>query len=393
LFSDLYEYDLERDGETRLTHGQRAYNASVSPDGSKLVFVVNKDGTTNLATMAVDGGDITLLTSFDGGEQVYHPQWSPSGDRIIFDYSIKDGRDIATVRPDGSEFTFLVQGTDDSRCAAFTPDGLRALFSSDRTGIFNVYAMDLESGDINQLTNVLGGAFYPAMNAQGDLLYSLYTSGGYKLYSISEPESSPGVDMHYIPTAHMVPTGGSDALAMVSGTEVREQFDWDALNSYDDTSPSKSESRPYSNIFGGISVVPFLRIDNYNPTSTGIELLKPGVYLFSNEILEKTGFFSGAAINTRLERDLFFQFFYRGQIPLLYQIGLEPVASLEVYNVTRKTEGRAAIGAAVVPLESTLDLLEFNIALNQRALSQFTEAELRYRHSRYTSILNSFTLP
>ena len=47
----------------------------------------------------------------------------------------------------------------------------------------------------------------------------------------------------------------------------------------------------------------------------------------------------------------------------------------------------------MVPLESTLDLLEFNIALNQRALSQFTEAELRYRHSRYTSILNSFTLP
>jgi hypothetical protein len=393
LFSDLYEYDFERDRETRLTRGQRAYNPSVSPDGSKLVFIVNNDGTTNLATMAADGGDITLCTSFDGGEQVYHPQWSPSSDRIIFDHSIKDGRNIATVRPDGSEFTFLVQGTDDSRCAAFTPDGSRALFSSDRTGIFNVYAMDLESGETKQLTNVLGGAFYPAMNAQGNLLYSLYTSGGYKLYSINEPDSIHDVDMHYIPTAHIVPTGRSDALAMVSGSEVRDQYDWDALNSYDDTTPSKSDSRPYSNIFGGISVVPFLRIDNYNPTSTGIELLKPGVYLFSSEILEKTGFFAGAAINTRLERDLFFQFFYRGQIPLLYQIGLEPVASLEVYNVTRKTEGIAAIGAAAVPLESTLDLLEFDIALNQRAISQFTEAELRYRHSRYTSILNSFTLP
>jgi hypothetical protein len=98
-------------------------------------------------------------------------------------------------------------------------------------------------------------------------------------------------------------------------------------------------------------------------------------------------------MNTRLERDLFLQFYYRGQIPLLYQLGLEPVASIELYNVTRKTEGAAAIGESLLQLESTLDLLEFNFALNQRALSQFSETELRYRHSRYTSILNSFTLP
>jgi hypothetical protein len=393
LYFDLYSYDIKEETEERLTSGKRVMNPSLSPDGAQLVCVVNKDGTTNLATMPVDGDELTLITSFSEGEQVYHPQWSPAGDRIVFDYSVKDGRDIATVRPDGSDLILLVSGSDDSRCATFTRDGSGVLFSSDRTGIFNIYSLDLASGETRQLTNVLGGAFYPTMNARGDLLYSLYTSRGYKIYSLAEPEPVPDMDIDYIPAAGSAPLRESDVLAMASGGDLRNQFDWNALNSYDDTRLPETASRSYSNIFGSISVVPFLRIDNYNPTSKGIELLKPGVYLFSNEILEKTGFFAGAAMNTRLERDLFLQFYYRGQIPLLYQLGLEPVASIELYNVTRKTEGAAAIGESLLQLESTLDLLEFNFALNQRALSQFSETELRYRHSRYTSILNSFTLP
>ena len=393
LFYDLYEYDLGEEREKRLTSGTRAMNPSLSPDGSTLVCVVNRDGTTNLATMPVEGGELSLITSFAGGEQVYHPQWSPAGDRIVFDYSIKDGKDIASIRPDGSDLTFLVSGSDDARCATFTPDGSRVLFSSDRTGIFNIYSLELASGEMRQLTNVLGGAFYPTMNVRGDLLYALYTSGGYKIYSMTEAEPVPEFKGDYIPTAQSAPMRESDVLAMASGGDVRNQFDWNALNSYDDTLLPETASRSYSNIFGRVSVVPFLRIDNYNPTSKGIELLKPGVYLFSNEILEKTGFFAGAAMNTRLERDLFLQFYYRGQIPLLYQVGLEPVASIELYNVTRKTQGSAAIGQSLLQLESTLDLLEFNFALTQRALSQFSETELRYRHSRYTSILNSFTLP
>ncbi|MGB6032171.1 MAG: hypothetical protein WBH55_05005, partial [Bacteroidota bacterium] len=393
LYFDLYEYEIEEEREKRLTTGKRAMNPSLSPDGSQLVCVVNRDGTTNLATMPIEGGELTLITSYSEGEQVYHPHWSPAGDRIVFDYSIKDGRDIASIRPDGSDLTYLVSGSDDSRCATVTPDGSQVLFSSDRTGIFNIYSMELASGEIKQLTNVLGGALYPTMNSRGDLLYSLYTSRGYKIYSITGTEPLPDLDIHYIPFARTAPMRESDVLAMASGGDIRNQFDWNALNSYDDTLLPEDESRSYSNIFGSVSIVPFLRIDNYNPTSKGIELLKPGVYLFSNEILEKTGFFAGAAVNTRLERDLFLQFYYRGQIPLLYQLGLEPVASVELYNVTRKTQGDAAIGESLLQLESTLDLLEFNFALNQRALSQFSETELRYRHSRYTSILNSFTLP
>ncbi|MEK9138802.1 MAG: DPP IV N-terminal domain-containing protein, partial [Bacteroidota bacterium] len=123
--SDLYVYDLEKEKEDRLTHGKRAMSPSLSPDGGTLVFVVNKDGSTNLATMKLGGSDYKEITMYSRGEQVYDPEWSPTGDMIVFDYSIKDGRDIAWVRPDGSDLQFLLTGSDDSRSAVFTADAKR----------------------------------------------------------------------------------------------------------------------------------------------------------------------------------------------------------------------------------------------------------------------------
>ena len=72
----------------------------------------------------------------------------------------------------------------------------------------------------------------------------------------------------------------------------------------------------------------------------------PGLYIFSNDVLEKIGFFAGAAINRQLERDLFLQFFYRDKIPLLYALGIAPQASAEIYNVTRKTGNEISLPAS-----------------------------------------------
>ncbi|MCX6573476.1 MAG: protein kinase, partial [Candidatus Aminicenantes bacterium] len=99
---------------------------TVSPDGKQIAFVSNRDGSTNLAVMNLDGTGYREITLYANGEQVYNPSWSPSGDRIVFDYSVRDGRDIAWVRPDGADLEFLVTGDDDSRAARFSNDG-RAL--------------------------------------------------------------------------------------------------------------------------------------------------------------------------------------------------------------------------------------------------------------------------
>jgi hypothetical protein len=391
FYADLYEYNLEAKEEKRLTFGKRALSPSVSPDGLTLACVVGEDGTTNIATMKTDGSDFRFVTRYSQGEQVYNPEWSPDGRRILFDFSVKDGRDIGWVGPDGGDLRFLVTGPDDSRDAVFSSDGSKIIFTSDRTGVFNLYELDIESGEIAQVTNVLGGAFMPSMNRDGKLAYSAYTSAGYKLYLMHQAEVLPEGEYHYVPASNQEPSGGT-LYASNGAPPSTPQFDWKTMRSYDDTQLPEVESRPYRSRYTSLSFVPFVRVDNYNPRNKAIDVIKPGVYLFSNDVLEKTGLFAGVALNARLERDLFFQFFYRGKVPLLYGLGLEPVASLELYNVTRKTDNVISLPASTIPVDISYNLLEFDVALHETFTNGIL-ADLRYAHSRYTSVIESFVNP
>jgi Tol biopolymer transport system component len=388
--NDLYVFDLQDEEEKRLTFGKRAMSPSVSPDGSTLVFVVSGDGTTNLAMMKVDGSDFKQITTYSKGEQVYDPEWSPDGGKIVFDYSMKDGRDIAWVRPDGTDLQYLITGSEDSRSAVFTPDGKRIIFSSDRTGISNLYVCDLETRKVEQLTNVLGGAFLPTVNGAGEIVYSAYTSKGYKLFHLAKAEPMPDGGYHYLPPMNAEEIGSTGPLAMASTAASTAQFDWRKLRSYDDTNVTVPESKPYRNVFTSLTIVPFLRFDNYNRKNRALDVFKPGVYLFSNDVLDKVGFFAGAAVNRLLERDLFLQFNYRGKVPGLFQIGLEPSLAAEVYNITRKTDNVLTLGADAAPVDITYNLLEFDFVINQPFISQFSNVEFRYIHSRYTATIENF---
>jgi hypothetical protein len=285
----------------------------------------------------------------------------------------------------------VAAGPDDARNATFSHDGRHIYFSSDRTGIFNIYRAAPDGGSVEQITNVLGGALYPTVNPAGDIVYAAYTSGGYKLYNLPDPGVLTEGESSYVRTGAPPAVRHADVVAMTGGPVA--QFDWVPLRSYDDSAAPDLPHRPYRSRFTSLSVVPFLRVDNYNARSKGTDLLKGGVYLFSSDILDKTSFFAGAAINPRLERDLFLQFFYRGQIPLLYRLGLEPTASAELYNVTRKTDNRIELPASTIPVDVTYNLLEFDFVLNHRFVSQFSQVEFRYMHSRYTSVIESFLNP
>ncbi len=398
--SDIYVYDLEKEEETRLTFGVRAMTPSVAPDGKKLAFVVGKDGASNLAVLNLDYGEAEYsvlpqpasfrrLTSFVNGEQVYAPKWSPNGDRIVFDYSIRDGRDVAWIRPDGSEMEFLVSGDDDARNAVFTPDGSRILFNSDRTGIFNIYSLDVATKAIHQLTNVLGGAFMPTMNREGMLVYSNYTSKGYKLYAIDESKSLEAEDAHYVPLPNSETALPRPQLTQFAN-DATDKFDWQKMRSYEDAKLENS-SRPYKSVFTSLSFVPFIRFDNYNTKNTVLDNIKAGVYMFSNDVLDKTGIFGGAAVNTKFERDLFLIFNYRGRLPLFYQLGLEPVASLELYNITRKTDNVLQLPVSTIPVDVSYSLFEADVVLSQP--SHVGQFEFRFAHSRYSSAIGVFKLP
>jgi Tol biopolymer transport system component len=398
-FHDIYVYDLEQEEETRLTYGVRANSPAVSPDGGSIAYVAGSDGTLNLFVMNFplhkweqresEEAETTThrqLTTFGNGEQVYNPKWSPDGNSIVFDYSIKDGRDVGLIAVSGGDVQFLLHKENDARNPIFTLDGKRILFVADRTGIFNIYEYDVSTRHVQQITNVLGGAFMPSVSGDGKLAFASYTSTGYKIALLEHSRPMPVESLRIVTQYAQV---DRNSWLSTSGTHGSNnvQSDWHRLREYDDRQLRENVSREYSNIFTNMSFVPFLRVDNYNPKNKGVDIIKPGLYAFSRDVLEKMTLFAGAAINRIFERDLFFIFNYFDRVPGLFDLSLNPGVSIELYNVTRKTEANATLGVNTLRLGVTYSLLQFDFALGGKLLIEPLETELRFTHSRYTSTL------
>jgi TolB protein len=93
---------------------------ALSPDGAKIAFVSNRDGSNQIYLANADGSDPHKLiadTSKDGG-----PAWSPDGLSIAF-ASDRDGRShIYMVHPDGSGLTQLTSGNGTDQSPAWAPN-------------------------------------------------------------------------------------------------------------------------------------------------------------------------------------------------------------------------------------------------------------------------------
>lgn len=184
-YADLYARRRDGGVTRRLTYGLRAREPDVSPDGRWVAFVTQELGRSSVRLLPWAGGPVRTLRQGALGEQFFGPRWSPDGQWLALSQQRAGGRrDLVLLRiADGA----LRAVTDDRAIdldPQFSADGRRVYFSSDRSGIFNVYCAELASGSLAQVTNVLGGAFAPAVSADERQLYYVgYSAKGYDLHA------------------------------------------------------------------------------------------------------------------------------------------------------------------------------------------------------------------
>ncbi|MBR9989975.1 MAG: PD40 domain-containing protein, partial [Gemmatimonadetes bacterium] len=189
-FGDLY---LAGDGRRRLTRGQRLQEPDVSRDG-RIVAVQNAGGTNRLVLVDTASGRVAPITEYDRDTHWALPRFAPSGDRIaVSRWTTGGAYDIVVMDTLGTAIV-ATDGTGINAGPAWSPDGRWILFSSDRTGIANLYAADVAQltrdaapgsaarPALRQVTNVLTGAFHPDVSPDGSsIIYAAYTHDGFRI--------------------------------------------------------------------------------------------------------------------------------------------------------------------------------------------------------------------
>lgn len=186
-WSDLYRWKgPSRRGREQLTFGLRARAPDVSPDGRTVVFVRNDTGQSRIGFLALDTLETSELAPLSKGQQVYDPDWHPDGTKIAYS-AWRDGgwRDIFVYDLETETHTQITTDRAQDNSPEWSPDGRYLLFTSDRSGVYNLHAHDTETGQLWQVSNVLGGAFEPAISHDGErIAYVGYSSTGYDLWSM-----------------------------------------------------------------------------------------------------------------------------------------------------------------------------------------------------------------
>ncbi|MEI9952009.1 MAG: hypothetical protein WDO74_24240 [Pseudomonadota bacterium] len=174
----------------RLTVGARASMPDVSPDGRWLSYVTNRAGTSTLRIAHINAQheleDERALVASAEAEQAYTPRFSPDGTQVAYSAWTRGGyRDIRVVDAQSGSFYELSHDRAIDQQPVWSPDGKTLYFVSDRTGIANVFAYDLGSRKLMQVTNVLTGAYMPAISNDGRrMVYVGYGSYGFDLYEL-----------------------------------------------------------------------------------------------------------------------------------------------------------------------------------------------------------------
>lgn len=197
---------------SRLTTGVRALDPDVSPDGRQVAFTINRRGTMFLGIADVtpegDLGPPRVLVPAQKDSLAQTPRFSRDGRRVTYSSWQAGGyRDVRVVDLETGKLSELFRDRATDVQPSFSPDGKKIVFSSDRTGIPNIYAWDIESRKLSMVTNVRTGAFMPEISEDGKtLVYVGYTSNGFDLYAMPFDEASftdapPYVDDRPPPTA------------------------------------------------------------------------------------------------------------------------------------------------------------------------------------------------
>jgi Tol biopolymer transport system component len=132
--------------------------AVVPGTNGKVVFASTRDGNNEIYVMNADGSGVTRLTNSPADDIL--PAWSPDGTRIAWSSNRLGGSnyEIFVMDANGSGVTNLTNFAGSDRFPTWSPDGRKIAYMSMRNGggNFEIYTMNADGTNPVRLTTTLG---------------------------------------------------------------------------------------------------------------------------------------------------------------------------------------------------------------------------------------------
>ncbi|MDR9417486.1 S9 family peptidase [Gracilimonas sp.] len=215
-FTNLWTISFSGENHRPLTSGKSGYgNVAWSPSGDRIAYTSSEEGSNQIFVRWMDTGVSTSITNLT--ESPGNLSWSPDGTKLLFSKFVLGSS--STVRadmptppqgaeweqpakvidkvayrsdgggyiPDGFNHIFVISaeggaprqlttGDYNYSSPSWTPDG-NILFTADRSGNAEldpnnaqIYEMDIESGELTQLTDKRGPHSNPKVSPNGNLI-------------------------------------------------------------------------------------------------------------------------------------------------------------------------------------------------------------------------------
>jgi Tol biopolymer transport system component len=207
-------------------HLEGMRNPAWSPDGKKIAFDGTNSGFTDIYVYDLDARQLTRLTA-DKYEDT-GPSWSKD-DRLLAFASDRpvDGQD-STLAPNTDYNIFLYDLEQKTVTPviispyrdfepAFSPDGKRIAFVSNRNGIDNIYLCELDTQNVFPVTNIISGAFSPTWSPAGDqIAFSSFYKYGFDIDILKDIKNVGDENGELKPTPYMQKLRSGDRTIFVS---------------------------------------------------------------------------------------------------------------------------------------------------------------------------------
>jgi DNA-binding winged helix-turn-helix (wHTH) protein/Tol biopolymer transport system component len=162
---------------------ENASAASMSPDGTAIVYsAVGPDGTS-VRVRRQDGADMEIAPTG------FWPRWSPDGRWIAYTTSDPEGGDgtLHVVRPDGTDHRELTSEATQMYGLCWWSDSSHVIFTSARGASMPLWSVDIKNGYQRTVTSGPGACASPTLAADGRQLVFDFSQRRWYLFLAEEP--------------------------------------------------------------------------------------------------------------------------------------------------------------------------------------------------------------